>query len=315
MRSMRTSTSTFLASDGAPIHVYAWSPDAGVPVRGVAHVAHGMAEHAGRYARFAEALTGRGFVVHGQDHRGHGKTAKPGELGHFGAGGWSRVVEDFREMLRSEMTAHEGLPFFLFAHSMGSFMAQELLFDMSDRFTAVALSGSNGKPPPLAAAGRVIARAEKLRVGAKGASPILSALSFDAWNKKLAPNRTAFDWLSRDAAEVDAYVADPLCGFDCSTTTWIGVLDALARIADPELQARIRPDLPLYVVAGAQDPASDETAGLERLLAAYARAGLRDVTHRFYEGARHEVLNETNRDEVTRDLLDWVDAKVYPSRQ
>jgi alpha-beta hydrolase superfamily lysophospholipase len=312
---MRTTTTTFLASDGAPLHLYTWSPDDGPAVRGVAHVAHGMAEHAGRYVRLADALTRQGFIVYAHDHRGHGKSAKPGELGHLGDGGWARVVLDFRELLLSEMREHEGLPFFLFAHSMGSYMAQELLFDMSDRFAAVALSGSNGKPPPIAAAGRVIARAEKLRVGAKGTSRVLSGLSFEAFNKKFAPNRTACDWLSRDEAEVDAYVADPLCGFDCSTTTWIGLLDALAHIANPELQARIRPDLPLYVFAGKNDPVSDETAGLDRLLQAYERAGLRDVTHRFYEGARHEILNETNREEVTRDLLDWVTAKVYPSRR
>lgn len=311
---MRTSTTTFLATDGAPIHVRTWSPDDGA-VRGAAHLAHGMAEHGGRYARFAEALTKRGFIVHAHDHRGHGNTAKPGELGHLGEGGWARAVLDFREVLRSELAEHEGLPFFLFAHSMGSYMAQELLFDMSDHFAAVALSGSNGKPPLLASAGRAIARAEKLRVGGKGASPILSGLSFQAFNKKFAPNRTECDWLSRDEAEVDAYVADPLCGFECSTTTWIGLLDALAHIADPELQARIRPDLPLYIVAGKLDPVSDETAGLDRLIAAYEQAGLRDVTRRFYEGARHEVLNETNRDEVTRDLLDWLEAKVYPSRR
>lgn len=307
---MQTKTSTFLASDGAPLHLHTWSPDEGVPVRAVVHVAHGMAEHAGRYARLAGALTARGCVVHAQDHRGHGKTARPEDLGHFGDGGWKRVVLDFRELLRSEMAEHAGLPLVIVAHSMGSFMAQELLFDMSDHFTAVALSGSNGKPPPLATAGRGIARAERLRVGPRGTSKLLTSLSFDAWNKKFAPNRTAFDWLTRDEAEVDAYVADPLCGFDCTTGTWVGLLDALAHIASPMLQARIRPDLPLYVFAGARDPASDETAGLQRLLAAYEAAGLRDVTHRFYEDARHEVLNETNRDQVTSDLLAWLASKV-----
>lgn len=311
---MRTSTATFLASDGVPLHLYVWTPDEGIALRGVAHLAHGMAEHAGRYARFAEALTAQGLIVYANDHRGHGRTARADDLGHFGEGGWLRVVQDLREMLRSEVAEHEGLPFFLFAHSMGSYMAQELLFDMSDHLTAVVLSGSSGKPPLIAAAGRVLARAERLRVGARGASGALTALSFDAWNKKFAPNRTAFDWLSRDPVEVDAYVADPLCGFACSTSTWIGLLDALARIARPDLQRRIRPNLPMYIVAGKEDPASDETAGLERLLTAYGAAGLRDVTHRFYEGARHEVLNETNRDEVTRDLIDWLSLRLAPGK-
>ncbi len=306
---MQASTSTHTATDGAAIFVYRWAPD-GEP-RAVLHLAHGMAEHAARYARLAESLTAHGFVVYANDHRGHGKTAKPEDLGHVGdTGGWGHLIGDVRALCRKEMAAHPGLPFVLFGHSMGSFMVQELLFELSDELTAAVLSGSNGKPTPLAAAGRLIARAERLRLSPRGHSKVLSGLSFEAFNKTFAPNRTAYDWLSRDAAEVDAYVNDPLCGFDCSTATWIEVLDALARIADPALQSRIKKTLPIYVFAGKEDPASDRTKGIQQLLGAYGRAGLTDVTHHFYDGARHETLNETNRDEVTADLCRWLDAKV-----
>lgn len=307
---MRETTSTFPASDGTSVFVRRWDPEGGTPVRAVAHVVHGMAEHSGRYARLAEALTTAGYVVYAHDHRGHGKTAAPGDLGHLGEQGWSRAVGDLRRLLLEEMAAHAGLPFVLIAHSMGSFMAQELMFGLSDRLTAVALSGSNGKPPPLAAAGRLVARAERLRLGPRGLSPVLSALSFEAFNKKFAPNRTPSDWLSRDAAEVDAYEADPLCGFPCSTTTWVELLDALAFIAAPERQRRIRKDLPVYVAVGSEDAACDMGKGVRQLLGAYRAAGLRDVTERFYPGARHEILNETNREDVTRELVAWLDGAI-----
>lgn len=312
---MQASTSTHRAPDGAEIFVYRWAPDEGIEVRAAMHVAHGMAEHAGRYARLAEALTAEGFVVYANDHRGHGKSAKPRELGHLGdRAGWASCLDDLRALIRAEKAAHAGLPFVLLGHSMGSFMTQELLFDLSRELDAAILSGSNGKPTPLAAAGRLVARAERLRVGPRGVSKLLGKLSFEAFNETFAPNRTAFDWLSRDEAEVDLYVRDPLCGFDCSTATWIEVLDALARIAEPERQARIRKDLPLYVITGAEDAANELGKGVRRLLAAYQRAGLVEVSSRFYQGARHELFNETNRDEVTRELVAWL-AKTLPSKK
>lgn len=303
---MRETIVPFEATDGARIHVVRWAPDDDGAIRRVMHVGHGMAEHSARYRRLAERLVGAGFVVYANDHRGHGKTASREDRGHLGADGWARCLADLRAMIARERRAHAGCPFVLFGHSMGSFLVQELLFDLSADLDAAVLSGSNGKPTPLAAAGRLVARAERLRVGPRGHSTVLAGLSFDAFNKRFAPNRTAFDWLSRDPAEVDAYVADELCGFPCSTTTWVEVLDALARIARPDLQQRIRKDLPIYVFSGSKDPANDETRGVRQLLGAYERAGLTRVTHRFYEGARHETLNETNREEVTADLVRWL---------
>ncbi len=305
---MLTSTEKHLAADGAPLHVYCWKPaDVAAPLRAVVHIAHGMAEHAGRYARLAQALTDARMLVYAHDQRGHGLTAPKAELGHLR---WARLTSDLRELLEAERARHPGVPLVLFGHSMGSYAAQDVMADVSDQLAAVVMSGSNGKPPPLAAAGRVIARAERLRVGPKGASKLLNVLSFEAFNKAFKPTRTAFDWLSRDPLEVDAYVADPLCGFDCSTTTWVELLDALARINEPAHQRRIRKSLPVYIFAGAEDPVSERTKGLSQLVAAYRAAGLGDVTHKFYAGARHEVLNETNRHEVTTDLVRWLESRL-----
>jgi alpha-beta hydrolase superfamily lysophospholipase len=306
---MQASTSTLETRDGAQVFVYQWAPE-NAP-RGVIHIVHGMAEHAARYARLASALTEAGFVVYAHDHRGHGRTANETDRGHLAdEDGWLRALDDIRALIAREKAARAGLPFVLMGHSMGSFMVQELLFELSGDLTAAILSGTNGKPSPIAAAGRVVARAERMRLGGRGHSRLLASLSFETFNKAFRPNRTPFDWLSRDDAEVDQYVADPLCGFECSTSTWVELLDALGRIAVPESQARIRKDLPLYVFAGANDAMSENAKGVRKLLSAYQHAGLSDVTHHIYEGARHETLNETNRDEVTRDLVTWISSRA-----
>lgn len=308
---MQSTTSTHTADDGAPIFVYRWEPDDPSKIVALAHVVHGMGEHAGRYARVAETLTSVGFRVIAHDHRGHGRTARDEDVGHFGdENGWARVVSDVRRLLRREMDEAPGKPLVVIGHSMGSFMVQQLMYEVPDWLAAVVLSGSNGKPTPIASAGRLVARAERRRLGARASSPVVQSLSFEAFNKAFRPNRTAFDWLSRDEDEVDRYVADPRCGFACSTTTWIELLDALAEIARPSNQAHIRKDLPVYVIAGSEDPVSERTKGLTQLLRAYGAAGLTDVTHHFYPGARHEIFNETNRGEVMHELLVWLRDKL-----
>ncbi|MEZ4295331.1 MAG: alpha/beta hydrolase [Polyangiaceae bacterium] len=308
---MRSSTSTHTADDGTELFVYRWEPDDPASVVAVAHIVHGMAEHAGRYARLAESLTAAGFLVHAHDHRGHGKTARDGELGHFAdENGWARVIGDLRRLLRREMDETPGKPLVVIGHSMGSFMVQQLMYEVPDWLAAVVLSASNGKPTPIASAGRLVARAERRRLGPRATSAVIHSLAFGAFNKAFKPNRTEADWLSRDEAEVDKYVADPHCGFECTTTTWIEMLDALAELARPRNQERIRKDLPVYVIAGSEDPVSEKTKGLTQLLRAYGKAGLTDVTHHFYPGARHEIFNEINREEVVHELLVWLSDKV-----
>lgn len=308
---MRSSTFSHTADDGTALHVHKWEPDDASTVKAIAHISHGMAEHSARYARLAESLTAAGFRVYAHDHRGHGKTAAPEDLGHFGdENGWARVVGDLRRLLRREMDENPGKPLVLIGHSMGSFLVQQIMYEVPEWLAAAVLSASNGKPTALASAGRLVARAERKRLGARGKSPVLNGLSFDAFNKAFKPNRTGHDWLSRDEAEVDKYEADPLCGFACTTTTWIELLDGLAEIARPTNQAKIRKDLPVYILAGSEDPVSEKTKGLLQLLRAYGTAGLEDVTHHFYPGARHEVFNETNRGEVVHELLVWLRAKV-----
>jgi len=271
-----------------------------------------MAEHAARYERLAEALTAAGYVVYANDHRGHGKTARTdAELGFFArSGGFRRVMRDIEQLIALEKQENPGLPVVLFGHSMGSFLAQALMIERGRDFQAVVLSGSSGKPSALASVGKVVARVERVRLGERGKSPFLDKMSFDRFNTAFKPSRTAFDWLSRDEAEVDKYIADPRCGFACAASLWVDLLDALSEISAESRQERIPKDLPVYIFAGSRDPVGENTKSLDQLLGAYRRAGLRSVTHRFYPGGRHEMLNETNRDEVTRDLIAWLDAQT-----
>ncbi len=285
------------------LHGYEWLPQA--EPQAVVVISHGMAEHAARYARFATALNAAGFAVYGFDHRGHGQTGQAGgTLGHMGdQDSWNRAVADLAAVCRLAAQRHPGKPLLLFSHSMGSFMGQQFLYDHGTMLAGAVLCGSTGKPPPIAALGRLVTRLERLRLGRRGISNLVQSLSFDAFNKRFQPQRTDFDWLSRDPAEVDKYIADPLCGFPISVQSWIDLLDGLQAIARPENQARIPKALPVFVIAGRHDPVSGGGAGLKQLLGAYADAGLRKVESRFYDDARHELLNEINRDEVTADVI------------
>lgn len=293
--------------DGQSLFVYRWLPDA--PARAQVQIVHGLAEHAGRYARLAEALTRAGYAVYAHDWRGHGQTAKsPAELGYFAdAAGWDKCLDDAWAVTRRMQADQPNLPVVMVGHSMGSFLTQHFIAQHGDALAGAMLCASNGKPKALAGLGRYVARMERLRLGPKGKSSLIHRRAFGAFNKHFEPALTPFDWLSRDPAEVDKYVADPLCGFPCSVQLWIDLLDALGRIADPALQARVPKHLPIYVIAGTRDPVSTNSAGLKQLLDAYAAAGLGRVDHRFFAGARHELFNETNRDEVTADLVAWLD--------
>ncbi len=306
------------AADGLLLRGHVWRPDPSGEAprpRAVVQIAHGMAEHAGRYARFAAALNGAGFAVYAFDHRGHGRTAQGeggqgegAQPGHMAdKDGWNRAVADLEQINAFCRAAEGDLPVFLFGHSMGSFMAQRYIELHGASIRGAVLCASNGKPPPIAALGKLVARLERLRLGKRGFSALIHKMSFGAFNKRFEPARTPFDWLSRDAAEVDAYIADAFCGHEMTTQFWVDFLDGLAEMSLPAEQARIPQDLPLLLIAGRHDPVSAGTRGLAQLLAAYQVAGLRRVEHIFYDEARHELLNDLNRDLVTADVIGFLE--------
>ncbi|MCP4003125.1 MAG: alpha/beta hydrolase [bacterium] len=304
---MKTSDFTFPSSDGTEVFVYMWA--ANTP-KGVVQIAHGMGEHAGRYARLARALVEAGYTAYANDHRGHGRTARDADdLGVFGdSDGWNRLVEDMGALNERIKADCPGLPVVLLGHSMGSAAAQQYLVDRGDSLTAAALSGStafDGMAPLI----ETIA-AEAKRLGPRGKSDLLDSLSFGAFNQAFEPARTPFDWLSRDEAEVDAYIADEHCGFTVTAQALLEMLEGALRFSDPAEIARIPKNLPVFLTAGDQDPVNNSLVGLETLLERYRAAGIEDLGWKFYPGARHEVFNETNRDEVTSDLIEWLNSVV-----
>ncbi|WP_095169810.1 alpha/beta hydrolase [Pseudomonas sp. Irchel 3H3] len=292
------------ANDHSQLFVNQWLPEG--TLKAVILVSHGMAEHSARYARLAEQLCNQGYGVYALDQRGHGQTATNGVLGHYAdADGWCKVVGDLASLNQHIGQQHPGVPIVLLGHSMGSYIAQAYLLHHSASLHGAVLSGSNFQPVALYRAARLIARFERWRQGPTGRSALLEWLSFGSFNKAFKPNRTAFDWLSRDPDEVDQYVRDPLCGFRCSNQLWIDMLGGLQQISKASNLAQIDPGLPLLVIGGECDPVS-EGKRLTSLAEALRRAGSQGLELKIYPQARHELFNESNRDEVTADLLTWL---------
>jgi alpha-beta hydrolase superfamily lysophospholipase len=303
---MNSSRTRLDRPDGVSIQLYRWLPET-KPLAAV-QIVHGLSEHAGRYARVAAALNQAGFAVYASDLRGHGTACPRADWGFFSEReGWRKCLEDLWAVHRRIGMALPGAPIVFLGHSMGSFLVQQLIAEHGATVAGAVLSGSNGAPPPLAALGRLIARIERVRVGQRGLSALLRDLMFGGFNKPFAPARTPFDWISRDAAEVDAFMADPMCGIDFTVQLAIDLLDALGPLTRPSMIAGIPKNLPIYIFSGENDPVGPNLKGL---IAAYRHAGLTRVTSRIYPGGRHEMLNEINRDEVTRDLIAWLDANV-----
>ncbi|MGK9417616.1 lysophospholipase [Pseudomonas cedrina] len=305
---MNHSTFWLTANDRSRLYVNHWMPDG--PAKAVLMLSHGMAEHSGRYARLAAALCAAGYGLYALDQRGHGRTADEGTLGLYAEkDGWNKVVGDLASLNQHIGQQQPGLPIFLLGHSMGSYIAQAYLLHHSASLNGAILSGSNFQPVALYRAARVIARAERLRQGLRGRSALIEFLSFGSFNKAFKPNRTAFDWLSRDPAEVDRYINDPLCGFRCTNQLWVDLLGGLQQISKASNLAQIDPGLPILVMGGECDPVS-EGKRLNSLAHALREAGCQHLQLTVYPQARHEVFNETNRDQVTADVLMWLDQAL-----
>jgi alpha-beta hydrolase superfamily lysophospholipase len=282
-------------TDALTLTTYAWE-DVAEP-KGVVQISHGLAEHAGRYTRLARALNAAGYLVYAHDHRGHGATGERSDsLGSFGDAGWDALVADLATVGGSVAERHPGLPLFLIGHSMGSFALQQVIVDHAEIWTGVVLSGTT---------------ALDLMLQAMTAAGGEVSGDLSAFNAGFV-HRTGFEWLSRDAAEVDAYVADPWCGFEASPDVVPQMFGAAQRLADLTVLGGIPAELPILIVSGDADPLAGGGALVEAVGQRYRDAGIADVTVRLFPGARHEIFNETNRDEVTEVVIDWLRRHTSP---
>jgi alpha-beta hydrolase superfamily lysophospholipase len=272
------------SSDGTCIACARW--DSRGPARAVVQIAHGMGEHMGRYTNTIDAMVGAGLTVYANDHRGHGLSAHA-QLGAFGNGGFELLVEDMVRLSEIAREEHPDLPLLLLGHNMGSFAAQRYVIDHSHEIDGLILSGS-GTLEGLTQA--VLAR----------------TTGSNLLNAAFEPARTPFDWLCRDRAIVDAFLADPLCFEDLHPDSRVSFLGIAPRLRDPDALRNIRDDLPIYLLSGSDDPVGQQLRGLHRLMGHYRDAGLRDIAFDFYPGGRHEMLNEINRHEVQTRLLGWI---------
>ena len=277
----------FTSTDGLHIVYARWNYHG--PVRGIVQIAHGLGEHIGRYAGLIDCLVQSGLVVYGNDHRGHGRTARsPKDFGDFGPGGFNLLVEDMARLTAIAKEEHPEVPLILLGHSMGSFAAQQYVLDRSELIDGLALSGSG-----------VLDGLVHLAQNTKR-SPA------EIVNAAFQPARTPYDWLSRDTTTVEAFMNDPLCFGWLQPESNASFFAAAPELADPARLRQIRKDLPIYVFSGSEDPVGQQLAGVSILIERYRAAGVRNVRHDFYEGGRHEMLNEINRDEVRANLLRWI---------
>ena len=301
----------FQSSTGrTSIHALKCVPD-GKP-RAVVQIAHGIAEHIDRYRPFMEFLADNGFVAAGNDHLGHGKSIRvPEEQGFFAEkDGWWRVVDDMDKLHDIMSNEYPELPYVLFGNSMGSFLTRTYLIKHPDKYDAVILSGTGHQSPALVLGGNAAASVMAKLNGAMGDGTKLDSLAFGSYLSKIENPRTKFDWLSRDAEQVDKYIADPLCGFVGKIGLYRDMMQGIKFITDKKNIAQMNKEKPVYLMSGDGDPVGDYGKGVERAYKAFCDAGLHDVFMRLYPGGRHEMLNETNKEQVYQDILNWLNEKI-----
>lgn len=301
----------FQSSTGrTSIHALKCVPD-GKP-RAVVQIAHGIAEHIDRYRPFMEFLADNGFVAAGNDHLGHGKSIRvPAEQGFFAEkDGWWRVVDDMDKLHDIMSKEYPELPYVLFGHSMGSFLTRTYLIKHPDKYDAVILSGTGHQSPALVLGGNAAASVMAKLNGAMGDGAKLDSLAFGTYLSKIENPRTKFDWLSRDTEQVDKYIADPLCGFVGKIGLYRDMMQGIKFITNEKNIAQMNKEKPVYFMSGDGDPVGDYGKGVERAYKAFCNAGLHDVFMRLYPGGRHEMLNETNKEQVYQDILNWLNEKI-----
>ena len=295
----------FASSDGSST-VCGWIYSPIDEPKGIIQISHGMCEYIGRYHDFMAECARAGYVICGHDHIGHGKSSPPEMYGYFGRDrGFRHLVSDLHYMTRIVKKEYPQLPCFLLGHSMGSFVARLYLSKYSDELTGVILSGTAG-PNPLAKAGAAVCEGIIASKGPLHRSPFLDNLAFGAYNRRFSPIRTSKDWLTRDTDIVDKYINDPQCMFLFTACGYRDLFQMVSLVNQSSWYRTLRVQLPVLLISGDMDPVGDYGKGIEKVFCSMQKAGLQDVTMTLYPDARHELLNEINREEVYADVLNWI---------
>ena len=299
----------FDSKGAGKIHGCCWKAE-GEP-KAVLQIVHGIAEYIERYDDFANYLNSLGIAVVAEDHMGHGQSVNGGGIKGYFHGGWFTAVEDTMTLLRGTMEAWPGIPYILFGHSMGSFMARTILCKYPDSGISAAIICGTGWQPTFALPALIkVVESICKKTGETNPSEKLQGMVFGSYNKKVEHPRTAYDWLTRDNKIVDAYIAHPLCGFTASCGLLRDMMKGFAYIQNREHLARMRKDLPVFFVAGGDDPVGNYGKGVHQTADAFRKAGMTDVSVRVYPLCRHEILNEINKEEIYEDVAQWIRDKI-----
>jgi len=298
------------STGGGMLRCGLWAPRTPNP-EAVVQLVHGIAEHIGRYEEFASFLAAQGFLVVAGDHMGHGKSVSDGEAPGFFPSGWLGAVDDVIALLARVREELPNTPRFLLGHSMGSFLSRTLLYRCPDAgLRGVLLSGTGWQSGLTLRLGLRLCAREERRAGTRGVSDMLQNAVFGRYNRRFRPNRTAHDWICSDPAVVDAYCADPLCGFPVTVGLMRDLLEGIMMNQRKENLQKMPKDLPVLLFSGARDPVGGMGRGVARTARAFREAGMRNVSVCLYPEGRHEMLNEKNRDRVFADVLAWMKARL-----
>ena len=302
---------TFGSNNGvSKIYVRSWRPEG--PVKATVQIAHGIAEYVERYDAFMQFLASEGYAVFANDHIGHGKSAaSAADLGYVGeSNGWNAMVADMLTVHNLAAREYPDVPHFLFGHSMGSFLSRTFLIKHGEVLSGAVLCGTGNQLLPVIMGGRALTKLEIRRHGASFRSDLLNKLMFGNYNENFDTVRTSYDWLSRDPAVVDAYIDDPLCGFVPTAGLVSEMLRGLSFISAKSNVEHMPKNLPVLFISGDADPVGEDGKGVLRAYKMFLDCGMSDVQMKLYPNARHELLNEINRNEVYADVLSWLDKRV-----